>query len=76
MRRITRLQLATQNMKDRYYGVNDPVADKVCVCVCACICVCLYVHLIVCVTPVAHQMLARAAERPKMTPPADVGICT
>ena len=36
-------------MKDRYYGVNDPVADK---------------------------MLARAAERPKMTPPADVGICT
>jgi pre-mRNA-splicing factor RBM22/SLT11 len=42
-------KLATQNMKDRYYGVNDPVADK---------------------------MLARAAERPKMTPPADVGICT
>lgn len=42
-------KLASQNMKDRYYGVNDPVADK---------------------------MMARAAERPKLTPPADVGICT
>jgi hypothetical protein len=37
------------NASCRYYGVNDPVADK---------------------------MLARAAERPKMTPPADIGICT
>jgi hypothetical protein len=26
--------------------------------------------------PVADKMLARANERPKMTPPADVGICT
>ncbi len=42
-------ELANQNMKDRYYGVNDPVANK---------------------------MMKRAADMPKLEPPADTSITT
>ena len=38
-----------QNIKDRYYGVDDPVAEK---------------------------LLKRAADMPKLTPPADKTITT